>query len=230
MAYGPLASLLSDRYAAIMYDRRCNARSTGDVTADLDMAQQARDALAVLRASGHQSATIFGNSGGASIALQLAADAPMRVKRLVLHEPPAVSLLDDGGKTLTFVKNVHAAFESGGAPAAIRLFASGFVDFDFGRGPPGGPGQQKDLEFFFAHEYWNIMLAEPNLSAIREAGVSAVVLAGEKGGAAYYVQAALKVAEGLGSTLTIVPGNHLAFLIEPARFAGVLKRILSSAT
>src|SRR4051794_31594419 len=65
-----LASLLAEEYTVVSYDRRCNSRSTGDTTQDMDMAQQARDAVAVIHAMGHERAYIFGNSCGASIGLE----------------------------------------------------------------------------------------------------------------------------------------------------------------
>ena len=48
--YVPLSRLLADEYTVVRYDRRANLRSGGDTTADLDMAQMARDAAAVIRA------------------------------------------------------------------------------------------------------------------------------------------------------------------------------------
>ena len=57
----------------------------------------------------------------------------------------------------------------------------------------------------------------------------AVVLAGEKSGEAYYVRSSRKVAEGLGCPMRTVPGNHLAFLIEPGPFAAALRDVLASA-
>jgi len=91
--YDQVATLLSDRYTVITYDRRCNARSSGDADRMLDMAQQARDAVAVIRAAGFERATVFGNSGGGNIALQLAASHANAVSGLVLHAPPVVTLL-----------------------------------------------------------------------------------------------------------------------------------------
>ncbi|WP_242685733.1 alpha/beta fold hydrolase [Staphylococcus simiae] len=46
--YADLASILSNQYTVVRYDRRCNSRSTGDYHADLDVAQQARDAVQLL--------------------------------------------------------------------------------------------------------------------------------------------------------------------------------------
>ena len=245
--YGPLAPILSDAWTVITYDRRCNARSTGDTGAPLDMAQQARDAVAVLRAAGYQRALVFGNSGGANIALQIAADHPGSVAFLVAHEPPVVTLLPDDADTQEFVQTVYRTSQAQGAPAAMGLFASRLVGFGPPPGPPGGSpppggppagppggrpgglGQAKDLSFFFSREYLPITLFRPDLDAIRAAGVPSVVLAGERSGDAYYVRSARKVAEGLGCPMRTVPGNHLAFLIEPGPFAGALRDVLASA-
>lgn len=238
--YGPLAPMLADSYTVIVYDRRCNGRSTGDRDAPLDTAQQARDAVAVLRAAGHDRALVFGNSGGANIALQVAADHPGQVAFLAAHEPPALGLLADEPETLAFVDQVHRASQEEGAPAAMKLFASRLVGLKLpppgGGPPPGGTGQPprglgqaKDMGFFFKREYLNITLFKPNLGAIKAAGVPAAVLAGEASGDAYYVRSARKVAEGLGLPLRTVPGNHLAFLFEPGPFAAAIRGVLASA-
>ncbi len=250
--YGPLGSLLSDGYTVITYDRRCNARSTGDRDAPLDMAQQARDAVAVLRAAGHERALVFANSGGANIALQLASDHPGSIALLAAHEPPVVTLLPDDADTMAFVERVHQVSQTQGAPAAMGLFASRLVGFGPPPAPPGGApggspggppgappgppggrpgglGQAKDMSFFFSREYLPITLFRPDLAAIRAAGVPTVVLAGERSGDAYYVRAARKVAEALGCPMRTVPGNHLAFLIEPTSFADALRGVLATA-
>lgn len=227
--YGPLAPMLSDSYTVITYDRRCNARSTGDTDAPLDMAQQARDAVAVLRAAGHEKALVFGNSGGANIALQMASDHPSRISLLVAHESPVVSLLPDDRDTQEFVQQVYQTSQTEGAPAAMRMFASRLVGFEVPSGRPGGLGQAKDMGFFFAKEYLGITLFKPDLGAIKAAQVPTIMLAGQKSGDAYYVRSTRKVAEALGCPLHTVPGNHLAFLIEPGPFAESLRGVLASA-
>ncbi len=232
--YGPLAPMLSDGYTVITYDRRGNARSSGDRDVPLDMAQQARDAVAVLRAAGHERALIFGNSGGANIALQLAADHPERVTLLVAHEPPAVRLLQEDAETQAFVEQVYQTAQTGGAPAAMRLFAGRIAGLNLAQGQlaqgqAGGLGQSGDIGFFFSQEYLGITLFEPDLGAIRAAGVPAVVLVGKKSDDAYYVRAARKVAEGLDCPLVIVPGHHLAFLFDPGPFTQALREVLASA-
>ena len=87
--YSAIAGILATDYTVVTYDRRGNSRSLlrgGPAT--ITMAQQSADAVAVLRACGFESAMIFGNSGGATIALDLAATHPQVIQTVVAHEPP----------------------------------------------------------------------------------------------------------------------------------------------
>ena len=79
--YRKAARQLSSTYSVITYDRRCCGRSTGDRTQTMDMAQQARDALEIIRAADVDKAYVFGNSGGANIALKLTEAHPEVVAR-----------------------------------------------------------------------------------------------------------------------------------------------------
>ena len=244
--YARIAPLLAPHHTVITYDRRCNGRSTGDATLDMDMAQQARDAVAVLRAAGYEQGTFFGNSGGANIALQVAADHPAHVARLLAHEPPLIGLLPDAGQQHAFAMDVYHTFETSGAPAAMKLFASSLVGFPKpgagpgsagpgpgGSGPAGGApgggglGQAKDQSFFFGKEYRNITFASPNLAAIRAAGVPAIMLVGELSTGAAYARTVPLIAEHLGCPVQTVPGNHLAFLMQPEPFAQALQQVLA---
>ena len=231
-AYTEMAALLADRYRVITYDRRCNGRSSGDPAKDLDMAQQARDVVAVLRAAGHERAFIFGNSGGANIALKVAADFPEQVTLLVAHEPPTIKLLpaSESAQMIRFTEATHAAFQKEGVPAAMRSFAGGLVGIDFRAGRPGGLGEGKDLAFFFAREYLNITFFEPDLNAIRNAKVPTLLLHGALSEDAFYVRTGRIIAEKLGCPFISVPGNHLAFKLEPPAFARALSELIADFT
>ena len=91
--YARVAVHLAGHWTVATYDRRCCGASTGDRTAPFSMDQQARDAAAVIRGLGYERADVFGNSGGANIALALASAFPARIARLVVHEPPLTPLL-----------------------------------------------------------------------------------------------------------------------------------------
>jgi len=87
---------LADEFTVLTYDRRGNSRSgLHGGPAPLVMEEQSADALAVLDANGIDKALVFGNSGGASIALDLAARHPGQVNAAVVHEPPVPAVLPD---------------------------------------------------------------------------------------------------------------------------------------
>ena len=225
LVYAGLAEILAGEYTVITYDRRCNGRSSGDSEVALDMAQQARDVLAVLQDAKQEHALVFGNSGGANIALKLASDHADRVSCLVVHEPPVISLLPDAPELIAFMNQVHETFVEQGVPAAMQLFARRMVGFS---GPvAGGLGDRKDLVHFFGKEYLNLTSFVPELAGIKEARIPVAVLVGALSDGAYYARAATIVAERLGCPCITVPGNHLAFLIEPEPFALALRDTLS---
>lgn len=100
--YTSVADILADEFRVITYDRRGNSRSTRNEPKNFEVSQQARDAVAVLEAVGHPSAYVFGNSGGAIFALEMAARHPQAVKAMIVHEPPVIRLLPDSKKWQRF--------------------------------------------------------------------------------------------------------------------------------
>jgi len=72
------ATRLADEFTVITYDRRGNSRSraTGDPMAAATMSAQADDAADLIVACGFNKAVVYGNSGGAIIALELLARRP----------------------------------------------------------------------------------------------------------------------------------------------------------
>src|SRR5947208_15535322 len=91
-----LAGRLADRYTTVAYDPRGHSRSTleGDPE-DIPVSVHADDAAAVLAAMGDEPAYVYGNSGGATIGLELVARHPELVRTLVSHEPLLMEPLPD---------------------------------------------------------------------------------------------------------------------------------------
>lgn len=225
--YAPLARILADEYTVVRYDRRGNARSTGDVSRALDMAQSARDAAAVVRAMGVEKAYVFSHSGGANIGLKLAEDVPDLIAGLVVHEPPIIPLLPDAGTWLALVQTVHETYLAQGVPAAMRLFSSSLVGFDPpAQGPGGAPVAGPRMDFFMAREYLPLSTYMPDLDLIARNKVSMVAAAGRRSGDAYYARTARLLAQRLGCPYVEFPGNHLAFINDTAAFASALRAVL----
>ncbi|MET8423722.1 alpha/beta hydrolase [Nocardia sp. NPDC004860] len=94
--YEEVVPLLAERYTVITFDRRGNSRSPF-TTADaaIDPATQADDVVAVLDAYGIDRASLFGNSGGGIVALEVLARHGDRLVAAVVHEPPVIQLLPE---------------------------------------------------------------------------------------------------------------------------------------
>ena len=107
-AFAHVAEILADEYKVITYDRRANARSTNNTPQNFEISQQSRDATAVLRAAGEESAVVFGNSSGALIALDMARTQRHAVQAVVAHEPPLARLHPQAHKWQRFFANVYA--------------------------------------------------------------------------------------------------------------------------
>lgn len=82
-AYGLVAEPLAADHTVITYDPRGFGRSTGREPRGDEIGQQARDVAAVLGAAGFERALVFGNSAGAEVGLELAANHPGLVEGLV---------------------------------------------------------------------------------------------------------------------------------------------------
>lgn len=84
---------LARRFRVIAYDRRGHSDSERPETQG-SFAEDADDLAALIEGLGIAPACVVGNSGGSIVALKCAIRHPEVIRALVLHEPPAVKLLD----------------------------------------------------------------------------------------------------------------------------------------
>ena len=75
----------------------------------MTVAQQARDAAAIIKTMGADKATVFGSSGGAIIWSSWAAAIPKAINFLIVDEAPAIELLPetDADKWRSFVYDIN---------------------------------------------------------------------------------------------------------------------------
>src|SRR5256886_6718202 len=94
-AFGKIAEPLASHYRVVTYDPRGLSHSSldGPVQDERIVEIFADDAHRLLTATATEPAFVFASSGGAVIALELVARHPEQVRTLVVHEPPAPSLL-----------------------------------------------------------------------------------------------------------------------------------------
>jgi pimeloyl-ACP methyl ester carboxylesterase len=254
-AFSALADIMAAGYTVLTYDRRGNSRSPlHHPPAPITMAEQSDDAIAVMRASGFESARFFGNSGGATIALELAARHPQAVDAVVVHEPPLPQVLPNAGEYLAEYDEIAKTLDAEGWEAAFRLFQARISQL-----PPAQlrtvlstlldpasampPGPLLDLlcrlsgnwEYMMRYEIQPFIRYTPDLDKIAAGGARVALAAGEdtmarpeREGMAHYPFRApcLVIADRLDAELVTFPGGHEAPTEIPGPFATALRDVL----
>ncbi|TDF94773.1 alpha/beta fold hydrolase [Paenibacillus piri] len=231
--YSYVADILADEFQVITYDRRGNSRSTRNEPQNFELSQQARDAVAVLHAAGHDSANVFGNSGGAIIALEMAKSQPQAVKAMVVHEPPVVRMLPDSKKWLRFFAGVYRTLHRFGDQAAnlkfnlslsipFRTFKS--VPKDFQERATKG----RNYTFMMNHEMLPFVNYKPDVETIKLNNVILFMAAGQMtlDKNKYYGRTALMLADMLDCDMVTFPGHHLSYFDIPEQWSATLRDIL----
>lgn len=243
--YAALAGILAAEYTVLTYDRRGNSRSPlhgppGPVT----IAGQSQDALAVLAANGFAAAHVFGNSGGATIALDLAADHPGAVQAVIAHEPPVPRVLPDPGEVLAVYDEFSRLLAADGWLAAFTFFQT-----RVGQVPPGRPevwdyllrpervippGPLRDLmtrvsgnwEFMTRYEVRSFIDYVPGTGRIAANQVRIALAHGAQSPALAEFRMGEVLAERLGAEYARFPGGHIAPMEIPGPFAVALREAL----
>jgi pimeloyl-ACP methyl ester carboxylesterase len=239
--YSRVADILADEYRVILYDRRANARSTMTDPQNFEISQQSRDAVAVLRAAGEQSALVFGNSSGAVIALDMAKTQPQAVRAVVAHEPPLARLHPKARKWQRFFAKVYlTAFRCGSSLAVLRFMlgvqlpllrmikASGPVNQHRRQSGQHYLSDKQANEVLVKLELLPVTNYVPDIEAIKRNNVNAVIGVSEYGlkRTAWYAQVAQILAKSLDAETVTFPGHHGSFLDMPAEFAATLRDLL----
>lgn len=237
-----LADALADEYTVLTYDRRGNSRSKlNGPPRPLVMAEQSADALAVLRANGFDSAMIFGNSGGGSVALDLAAYHPGSVEAVVCHEPPIPTVLADGADYLAAFDEIDRLLAEQGWEAAFTHFQVTIANappsvlamlFDpAGHLPPGAERERmvrtsQNWEFLIRYEVRPFIDYRPDLDRIAANGVRISLAHGAATDHTGAVLMSATAAEHLGGDSVEFPGGHTGPLEVPEEFATTLRDLL----
>jgi pimeloyl-ACP methyl ester carboxylesterase len=234
-----LATELSSSYTVVPYDPRGNSRSVLDgPPEDQNMDVHGDDAAALIAELGAGPAYVLGSSGGAQIGLNLAARHPERVHTLVAHEPPCVPLLADTARGRAFLEEVHQTYRRAGIAAGMEAFARGA---GFARRPaaneapprPPSPEQRADfgriqgnLEFFLAHGVLPIGTYVPDVVRLVQGRCRIIVGVGTTSSGTLAHDTALALAERLGQTAVVFPGDHTGYTVEARAFAEKLRGVL----
>jgi pimeloyl-ACP methyl ester carboxylesterase len=232
--YALVADILSDEYKVITYDRRANARSSGNEPRNFEISQQSRDAVAVLRAAGESSAFVFGNSSGAVIALDMAKAHPQAVKAAVIHEAPVVRVLPDSRKGLRYFAGLHRnAYRAGAILSSLKFLLLLGLPVVNAMRKADIPYEDRErmLEtnrFFMQQELIPVTTYMPDIKLIKQSGVKMFSAAGiwtlEK--KKVYGRTAPILAKMLGCEMVEFPGHHGSYMDMPEEWAATLRGIL----
>ena len=247
--FGPVADLLAEDHTVVTYDPHGLGESvTNDPTAAVTPEVEANDLAQIIDAVGGGPADVFGTSGGAVAGLALAANHPDKVGTLIAHEPPVGELLPDAAQARAAVDGIDDAYRAYGSGAAWGKFVSlvmhdGPIPDD---GPPPAswppPGaeqpedsapppepsakQQADDETFFLRMLKPFTRYQPPIEALRS-GPRVVVAVGADSRGEMARRSADALAERLGQTATVFPGDHGGFMADPAGFATAIREVLA---
>jgi pimeloyl-ACP methyl ester carboxylesterase len=240
----------------VTYDRRGNSRSPLDGPPEHQSievhADDAHRVLAAVGVTGDEPAYVFGNSSGAMIGLELAARHPGQVRTLVAHEPPVFEILPDREHWHTVFHGVQATFVREGAGSAMQLFGAalgggggeqqdGDAQADGGaaaQGPQGEPDpemmammgrMEKNMEFFIGYEVPPFSGYAPDLAALQASSARVVLAVGEASAGEPPHRAARAVAERLGTSPVVFPGDHGGFGTRHEPFADKLHEVFSGS-
>ena len=240
--YDGLAESLADEFTVLTYDRRGNSRSVlHGSPRPLVMREQSADALVVLDANDVEAALVFGNSGGASIALDLAARHPDRVNAAVVHEPPVPAVLPDPGPYLAVYDEMDRLLAASGWTAAFSYFQVtvgrvspevSAVMLDPGPHMPAGPVRElllrvsRNWEYMTRYEIRSFIDYRPDLDAIAANGTPVALAQGADTDDPEAIEMTQATAARLGAESVVFPGGHTGPIEVPDTFGPVLRGLL----
>ncbi|MFF5016546.1 alpha/beta fold hydrolase [Streptomyces sp. NPDC001165] len=241
--FATITPLLAEHFTVVTYDPRGILRSTAeDPDAEVTLDLLADDVHHLLAALGSEPAYVFGNSGGASVALSLLTRYPEQVRALVAHEAPLIELLPESEQLHAALEKVCAAYTGEGRNEGLKMYAALTGVERFSRPPGGGRHEVTDLESFtppddvraildrfFLHILRPTAFYRPDLPALRAASGRIVVAGGTASEGQLSHRSAAALAGELGTTLVDFPGDHTGFQGEPEPFTRLLHQVLTGA-
>jgi pimeloyl-ACP methyl ester carboxylesterase len=235
--YEVVARHLASTWTVVAYDPRGMSRSRlHDPPVDQRVEVHADDAHRVLAAVGQGSAHVLTDSISGLPGLELAARHPEQVRTLIAFEPPLTELLPDRERWHAFYAELHATYRDEGLHPALHRFAEA-VGLGGEEPPQGDPDPEVtasmarmggNMDFWLAQVIRPSFLGyTPDIARLRAGPAQVVVAIGAASRPhqlAYQTTHAL--ADRLGTSPMVVPGDHNAVTSRPEEFAAALRRVL----
>ena len=245
-----LAGHFTDR-TVVTYDPRGVERSTRDLGAETELpgiTTHADDVHRVIAAVGGGPVDLLASSGGAVVALELAATHPEDLRTVVAHEPPLASALPDREAMVAAMSDIHDTYQAKGFGAAMAKFivlvmAEGELTADYVKQPDPDPaafgmpteddGARDDLMLGV-----NMLVLppyEPRYETLRNGAPRVLIAVGADTGEQMTGRAARGTAARLDTEPVVFPGGHGGFsggeygqpADKPVEFAATLREVLA---
>jgi len=234
-AFRRIAGQLATNYTVVTYDPRGLSRSKLESPLDEERVVEvfADDVHLLLSAVTKEKADVFASSGGAVIALELAARHPEQLKTVVSHEPPSPTLLPNSAHVRAVMEEITATYRSAGIGPAVQIFS------DLTRsGPPPAPEAEPtpemledmarmrgNMDLFFGPYVLAIAHYEPDFAALKAASCRIIAAVGEQSRGELAHDGGLGLAKRLGTQAVGFPGAHGGFDSHSAEFAAKLREV-----
>lgn len=237
-AFHRIAAHLDSDFTVVTYDPRGLSHSTLDAEVDDARIVQifADDAHRLLAATGKEPAFVFSNSGGAVIALELAARHPQQIRALVCHEPPAPALLPDPARERAAMEDIVETYRTSGIGPTMQKF---MAQTRIRQGPPPPAAHeptpeereamaqfQQNMDFWFRHYFLAIAAYEPDFARLKAGSTRIIPAVGDASRGELAHEGGLGLAQRLGTEAVVFPGAHGGFESDASEFAIRLKEVL----
>lgn len=249
-----LTDRLSERFTVVTYDPLGLSRApldgpVGDQRVE-DWSDNAHRLLGSVLPDG-EPAYVFGTSSGGIVALDLLARHPERLRRVVAHEPPSVTVLPDAEAQRAMVEEVDRLCRTEGPAVAMARLAAGLENRTWdgeasGRRDAGAePAETRDaptpgsrtagpaeipadtpMAVFLAHVLRPFATRSPDVDVLKGLSDRFVLGAGRTSEGQLPRRTAVSLADATGAALLDFPGGHLGCLEHPVEFADLLTEAL----
>ena len=232
LTFGPVLDALPAGHALVAYDRRGFGGSRGTLARRMD--QHAEDLGVFVQHLARGPATVVAQSGGAVVALQLAARQPELVRQLVLAEPMVQLARFPSFGVLGTMSAMHTRRVLGRKEDAV----GGFYRWASGRSDGTNswdtfPEEWRDLALQHAdavfREIRQMMIPIPSTRTIRSVTSPTTVVIGDVGQPVFH-RTTRRVARLLpqSKTVDVSQSGHLIAIDQPVAFAAAVADVLAS--
>ena len=219
--YLRVAELLDDEFTVLTYDRRGLSRSprpVGYIGTTVD--RQTDDAAALLGALQLSPASVWGNSSGAIIGLNLTLRYPELVSKAMLHDPSLFAGMNVPQKVLTFLKEAAA----NGKATFLRILIGDAV---YGGLSDEYRARLETDDTWVEHEFDNFEWFRPADEDLAGIERPVAVLCGADS-PPFFGEAADWLAGRLGTSALTIPGGHGVHYDRPEEVARAIRNLVAA--